>query len=80
LLLTLASAFILRPKSPGNNDILLSQIQGSPKVEGHVPVSISPRKRVAQFIPKHWLPFSSPPTTRKATVEEFEPVSTRVKM
>jgi hypothetical protein len=25
--------------------------------------------------PRHWVPFSSPPTTRRATVEGFEPTS-----
>jgi hypothetical protein len=28
--------------------------------------------------PRHWVPFSSPPTTRRAMVEVFEPASTRV--
>jgi hypothetical protein len=29
------------------------------------------------YTPSHWVPFSSPPTTRRATVEAFEPASTR---
>jgi hypothetical protein len=29
------------------------------------------------YTPRHWAPFSSPPTTRRANVEEFEPASTR---
>jgi hypothetical protein len=29
------------------------------------------------YTPRHWFPFSSPPTTRRATVEVFEPASTR---
>jgi hypothetical protein len=28
------------------------------------------------YIPRHWVPFSSPPTTRSTVVEVFEPVST----
>jgi hypothetical protein len=28
------------------------------------------------YTPRHWVPFSSPPTTRRATVEVFEPDST----
>jgi hypothetical protein len=28
------------------------------------------------YTPMHWVPFSSPPTTRRATVEAFEPAST----
>jgi hypothetical protein len=30
-----------------------------------------------RYNPRHWVPFSSPPTTRKATVEVFDPTSTR---
>jgi hypothetical protein len=29
------------------------------------------------YIPRHWVPFSSPHTTRRATVEVFDPVSSR---
>jgi hypothetical protein len=29
------------------------------------------------FTPRHWVPFSSPPTTRRATVEVFDPATTR---
>jgi hypothetical protein len=29
------------------------------------------------YTPRHWVPFSSPPTTRRATVEVFEPVAAR---
>jgi hypothetical protein len=29
------------------------------------------------YIPRHWVPFSSPPKARRATVEVFEPTSTR---
>jgi hypothetical protein len=46
-----------------HDNILLSQIRDSPNLDGQVPVFISPR---------HWVPFSSPPTTRRATVEIFE--------
>jgi hypothetical protein len=28
------------------------------------------------YNPRHWVPFSSPPTTRRATVEVFDPAST----
>jgi hypothetical protein len=78
LLLVLASAVILRSESRGTRaHILLSQIRDSPNLESQVPVFISPRKRVAQFTPRHWVPFSSPPTTRRSTMEVFEPSSTR---
>jgi hypothetical protein len=31
----------------------------------------------ASYTPRHWVPFSSPPTTRRATVEVLEPAPTR---
>jgi hypothetical protein len=79
LLLVLASAVILRSESRGNHDhILLSQIPDSPNLEGQVPVFISRRNRVAQlYTPRHWVPFSSPPSTRTVTVEVFDPASTQ---
>jgi hypothetical protein len=53
LLLTLASAVILGSESYGTHDhILLSQIRGSPSLEGQVPVFMSPRNRVAQLYPQ----------------------------
>jgi hypothetical protein len=60
-----------------HDQILLSQIRDSPKLESQVPVNISPRNRVAHLYPRQWVPFSSPPTTRRATVEVFDPNSTR---
>jgi hypothetical protein len=36
-----------------------------------------PGTGLPSYTPRHWVPFSSPPTTRRATVEVFEPVSTR---
>jgi hypothetical protein len=38
-----------------------------------VPVFISPRDRVAQLYPSHWVPFSSPPTAHRATVVDSIP-------
>jgi hypothetical protein len=50
LLLSLASAVILRSESRRTRDhILLSQIRDSPNLEGEVPIFISPRNRVAQL-------------------------------
>jgi hypothetical protein len=78
LLLVLASAVILRSESHGTHDhILLSHIPDFPNLEGLVPIFISPRNRVTRLYPRQWVPFSSPPTTRRATVEVFEPFSTR---
>jgi hypothetical protein len=57
--------------------ILLSQIRDFPNLEGQVPVFISPANRLVQlYTPRHWVPFSSPPSTRWATVEVFEAAST----
>jgi hypothetical protein len=53
LLLAFASGVILRSESHGTHDnILLFQIRDSPNLEGHVPVFISPRNRVAQLYPQ----------------------------
>jgi hypothetical protein len=53
LLLALASAVILRSESRETHDhILLSQIRGSPNLEGQVPVFISLRNRVVQLYPQ----------------------------
>jgi hypothetical protein len=77
LLLVLASAVILGSESHETHDhILLSQIRDSPNIEGQAALFISLRNRVTQFYPKHWVPFS-PSTTRRTTVEVFEPDFTR---
>jgi hypothetical protein len=63
LLLVLASAFILRSESRRTHDhILLSQIRDSPNLEPRSPGWPS-------YTPRHWVPFPSPFTTRRATVE-----------
>jgi hypothetical protein len=78
LLLGLANAVILGSESHGTRDhILLSQIRDSPNLEGQVPVFISPRDRVAQLYPQALGSISSPPTTRRATLEVFGQDSTR---
>jgi hypothetical protein len=57
--------------------ILLSQVRDSPNLEGQAPVFISPRKGWPGYPSRHWVPFSSPLTTLRATVEVFDPASTR---
>jgi hypothetical protein len=49
-------------------NILLSQFGDFPNLEDQVTVFITPR---------HWVSFSSPPTSRRTRVEVFEPASTR---
>jgi hypothetical protein len=48
-----------------------------PSLEDQVPLFISPRNRNRNRNPRHWVPFSSPPTTLRVTVEVFDPASTR---
>jgi hypothetical protein len=66
LLLALASAVILESESRGSHEhILLSQLRDSPRSTYLYP----PRTGCPSFNPRHWVPFSSPPTTRRAIVE-----------
>jgi hypothetical protein len=77
-LLTLARAVILRSESRRDHGhTLLSQIRDSPKLMGQVPLFIFPRKGWLTYTPMHWVPFPSPPTTRRAMVGVFDPASTR---
>jgi hypothetical protein len=82
LLLVLASAVILGSESRGIHDhILLSQIQDSPNLEGQVPVFIFPPGTVLlSYSPRHWVLFSPPLTTRRATGEVFDPAFTQVSL
>jgi hypothetical protein len=74
LLLVLASAVILGSESRGTHDhILRSQIRDFPNVEGQVPVFIYIlQEQGGPIKPQVGVPFSSPPATRRATVEVFE--------
>jgi hypothetical protein len=73
LMLVLASAVILEPESCGTHDhVLLSQIRDSSNINGHVPVFISPRERVAQLYLQALGSISSPPTTRRTTASTRE--------
>jgi hypothetical protein len=69
---------LLGSDSHGTHDhILLFQTRGSPNLEGQVSVFISPRNRVALLYPQALgSPFAAS-TTRWATVEVFQPVSTQ---
>jgi hypothetical protein len=76
LLLVLASAVILRSESRRTHDhILLSQIRDSPTRRARSPYLYSPWRGWPSYSPRHWVPFSSPPTARWAAVEVFEPAS-----
>jgi hypothetical protein len=79
LMLGLASAVILGSESRENyGGILFSQIRDSPNLECRIPVFISPGTGWPSYNPRHLAPFSSPPVTRRDTVEVFDPASTRV--
>jgi hypothetical protein len=78
LLLGLASAVILRSKSRGTDDnILLPQIPDSPTWRATSQYLYPPGTGWPGYTPRHWVPFSSPPTTRRATVEVFDPAITQ---
>jgi hypothetical protein len=78
LLLVLASAVILRSDSRGTHDhILLSQIRDTPNLEGRSPYLYPPGTGWHGYIPRKYVPFSSPPTTGNDTVEVFDPTSIR---
>jgi hypothetical protein len=74
----LASAVILRSESRGTHDnILLSPIRDSSTWRARFPYLYAPGTRWPSYTPRHWVPVSSPPATRRATVEVLEPASTR---
>jgi hypothetical protein len=74
LLLVLASAVILRSESRG---IHYHIFETTPNLDGQVPVFIPPRTGWPGYTPRHWVPVSSLLTTRRATMEVFDPASTR---
>jgi hypothetical protein len=57
--------------------VILSQIGEFSKLDGQVPVYITPGTGWPSYTPRHWVPFSSPHTTRRAMVEVIDHVSTR---
>jgi hypothetical protein len=80
LLPVFASTVILRSEPNGTHDhILLPQIQGiqdSHNRQGPYPPP--PRKEWPGYAPRHRVPFSLCPKTRRASVEIFDPAFTQV--
>jgi hypothetical protein len=80
-LVVLVSVVILRSESRGTHDhILLSQIRDSdtlPSWRASSPYLYPPGTGWPIYTSRHWVPFSLPPTTRRATVEVYEPTSIR---
>jgi hypothetical protein len=59
-----------------SNYILLSQIRGPPTWRARFPYLYPPGAGWPYYTPRHWVPFSSLPTIRRATVV-FDLASTR---
>jgi hypothetical protein len=72
LLLVLASTVILWPESHGTHDHILL-IRDPPNLEAQVHVFISPRNRVAQLYPQALGSLCVASTTRRPTVDVFDP-------
>jgi hypothetical protein len=75
LLLVLASVDILSSESRGTRFTVLDS--RLPTWRARSPYLYRPGTRWPSYKPRHWVPFSSPPTTLRATVEVFDLVSTR---
>jgi hypothetical protein len=79
LLLVIASAVILGSKSRGTHDIFYClRFEIPPTWRARSPYLCPPETGWPSYTLRHWVPFSSPRRTRRATVEVFEPASTRV--
>jgi hypothetical protein len=80
ILLILVTAVILRSQfRRTHRHILLSQIRDFSNLEDQVPVLKYPGTGCPSNTPRHWIHFSSPRTIRWATVDVFDPASTRNK-
>jgi hypothetical protein len=70
LLLAFASAVILGSQSLGTHDhMLLSQTRDSPTWSVRSLYLYTPGTRWPSYTPRHWVPFPSPSTSRRATME-----------
>jgi hypothetical protein len=78
-LLGFANAVILGPSPAELITIFYClRLETPPTWRARSPYLYPPGTAWPSFNPRHWVTFSSPPTTRRATVEVFEPASTRV--
>jgi hypothetical protein len=57
--------------------VTVSHSKPPPTWRTRSPYSYPPGTGWLSYIPRHWVPFSLPPTTRPATVAAFDPTSTR---
>jgi hypothetical protein len=78
LLLVLASRVILMSDSRGLVTIFYClKFKTPPTLRVRSPYIYPPGTGWPGYTLRHWVPFSSPPTTHRSTVEVFEPASTR---
>jgi hypothetical protein len=78
LLLALASIVIWGPSPAGLMTIFYClRFETPPIWRVRAPNLYPPGTGWPGYTPRHWVPFSSPPRTRRATVEVFDPASTR---
>jgi hypothetical protein len=64
------------PSHPGLMTIFYCRIfETHPTWRARSPYLYPPGTGWPSYTPRHWVPFSSPPTSRRATVEVFEPAS-----
>jgi hypothetical protein len=73
LLLVLASSVILGSESRRTHD----RFQTTPTWRARSPYLYPPGTWWPSYTRRYWVPFSSPPTTRRAAGEVFDPASTR---
>jgi hypothetical protein len=71
-----AKSFLARNPRGNHDHIFLSQIRDCPNLECQVPYLCPPGTRWPSYNHRHWIPFSLPPTTRRAEFHVFEPSST----
>jgi hypothetical protein len=69
LLLGHVSAVMLRPESRGTHDHILPRFEIPPTWRTRSPYLYSPGTGWPGYTHRNWVPFSSFPTTRRATVE-----------
>jgi hypothetical protein len=78
LLLVLVSAVILRSETRGTHDhIYCLRFETSPTWRTRPSCLYPAGTWWPSYTPRHWVPFSSPPMTHRATVEVFDPAFTR---
>jgi hypothetical protein len=77
LLLAIASEVTLGPNPAGFMTIFYClRLDTPPTWTVRTPYLCPPGTGWPSYTPRHRVPFSSPPTTRRATVEVFKPIST----